>query len=192
MIVEVVEPQPACHDIACDVGHGTTAAERVRAEPQQGVGNGDAQLHGHHAGRLMDDEPEVAARLELGSERPGAAPACMREDGAGRDVGHDQGVGVLVVGERAGPVAIQVQRTDVDVADRRPGTRTPLGRRRRQRERANSDQRIVAGWARSGSMTGVCWRWASMHGPSPSVYCSSSIRVLTSFVVHTEPLGLIS
>ena len=28
-----------------------------------------------------------------------------------------------------------------------------------------------------------------MHGPSPSVYCSSSISVLTAFVVHTEPCG---
>ena len=28
-----------------------------------------------------------------------------------------------------------------------------------------------------------------MHGPSPSVYCNSSITALTAFVVHTEPWG---
>ena len=47
----------------------------------------------------------------------------------------------------------------------------------------------LAGAARSGSTIGRCWWWASMHGPSPRVYCSSSISALTSSVVHTDPCG---
>ena len=53
----------------------------------------------------------------------------------------------------------------------------------------NAAQRVTAGSARSGSTTGWLWRYASTHGPSPSVNCSSSIVALTSFVVHTEPCG---
>ena len=33
--------------------------------------DGDAELHGDHAGGLVDDEPEVAAGLQLGAERAG-------------------------------------------------------------------------------------------------------------------------
>ena len=50
-------------------------------------------------------------------------------------------------------------------------------------------QRTAAGSARSGSSTTRLLRWASTHGPSPSVYCRSSIKVLTSSVVHTDPCG---
>src|SRR5512140_1462938 len=50
--------------------------------------------------------------------------------------------------------------------------------------------RGVTGSARSGSATTVSCRWASTHGPSPSVYCSSSIRWLTSSLVHNDPRGI--
>ena len=50
--------------------------------------------------------------------------------------------------------------------------------------------RRVTGSARSGSATTVSCRWASTHGPSPSVYCSSSITWLTSSLVHNDPRGI--
>ena len=43
---------------------------------------------------------------------PGGAFGLQHEDRLGGDVGHDQGVGVLVVGERPRSVAVQVERTE--------------------------------------------------------------------------------
>jgi hypothetical protein len=54
---------------------------------------------------------------------------------------------------------------------------------------AKADQRTSAGSAKSGSTTGPPCRWASTQGPSPNVYCNSSIRALTSLDVHTDPCG---
>jgi hypothetical protein len=50
--------------------------------------------------------------------------------------------------------------------------------------------RRSAGSPRSGSVTTLpCWQ-ASRHGPSPRVYCSSSISWLTWSVVHNDPRGM--
>ena len=92
-----------------------------------------------------------------GPSAPGAAAACMVDDRPRRDVGDDQGVGVLIVGERAGTVAVQVERTEVDVADRhrepehRPGAGVDGGHgelrppdRRRVRQIGFDDRGVLA------------------------------------------------
>ena len=73
---------------------------------------------------------------------PGGAFGLQHEDRLGGDVGHDQRVGVLVVGERPRSVAVQVERAEADRShlereaehgpharlERRPGEREPAGR----------------------------------------------------------------
>ena len=52
-------------------------AEGVGAEAHEGVVDGNVELHGDHAGRLVDGEPEVRAGLEIRPDRPEEAPDCI-------------------------------------------------------------------------------------------------------------------
>ena len=73
---------------------------------------------------------EVSARLQLARPAlPGGAFACMHQDRPGGHVGHHQRVGVLIVGEWSGPVAVEVERAEADRSRPRRGkpktARTP-------------------------------------------------------------------
>ena len=48
---------------------------------------------------------------------PGRRVGLQHEDSLRGDVGHDQRVGVLLIGERTGLVAVQVERTQPNGAD---------------------------------------------------------------------------
>ena len=63
---------------------------------------------------LVHDVLEVGARLQLGGQLPGRRVGLQHEDRLGGDVGHDQRVGVLLVGERPRSVAVQVERPEAD------------------------------------------------------------------------------
>ena len=101
-------------------------------QADEGLADADVELGGDHAGGLVHDVLEVGARLELGGQLAGRRVGLQDEDGLGGDVGHDQGVGVLVVGERARPVAVEVE--GARGGPRRPaaGSRRPPARRRRR------------------------------------------------------------
>ena len=77
----------------------------------------DVELHRDHPGRLVDDVLEVGARLQLGGERSRRRVRLQHEHGLGDDVRGDQRVGVLVVGECARPVAVEIQRSESDGSD---------------------------------------------------------------------------
>ena len=93
---------------------------------------------------------------------------------------------MLVVGQRAWRAAIEVgapNRTAPTCIGNPKTARAPAATAGGE----NAGQRGRSGSARSGSRTGRSSRCASTHGPSPRVNCNSSISVLTSSELHTDP-----
>jgi hypothetical protein len=77
------------------------------------------------------------------------------EHSPGGDVGHDQGVSMLLAHQRSRSVSVQVQGAQADGThlNRKPNTAsTPTPTAAGE----NASQRSVAGAARSGSRTGRC------------------------------------
>ena len=151
-----VEAQRSRHHVVGHLGEGTVVAEGVRPQPDEGLADADVELGGDHARGLVHDVLEVGARLQLGGQLPGGGVRLQHEDGLGGDVGHDQGVGVLVVGERPRSVAYRLSapRRTAPTWRGKPNTaRTPASRA----GPVKASHRGVTGSARSGSSTGRSW-----------------------------------
>ncbi len=124
-----------------------------------------------------------------GARRPGAASACIpmiaRAATPARTTASACWSSVNGPGRSRYRLSAPTRTWPTDIGN--PNTaRTPAS----TADLVNSAHRDVAGSARSGSTTAAWSRWASMHGPSPRVYCNSSISALTSLVVHTDPCGV--
>ena len=154
-------------------------------QPKQGIVDRDVELDGDHAGGLVDDEAEVRTGFELGAQRTGRGAGLHLDDHPAGDVGERRASACWSAVERSGSVAIQVERAETHVADRH-----------REPEHGAGPDATAAGGTPPSANAGCGEigfadrrrsRWASMHGPSPNVYCNSSIRALTPLVVHIEP-----
>ena len=62
----------------------SVVGEDVRPETDQGLTDGDAELGGHHARGLVDDQVEVGTDVELGGHRIGGRVALHGQDRYGR------------------------------------------------------------------------------------------------------------
>ena len=82
--------------------------EGVRPQPHERLGDTDPGLDRHLAGRVVHDDVEVGGRLELCGQRARRRFGLHVQHPPGSHVGHRQPVGVLVIAQRAGPVAVQV------------------------------------------------------------------------------------
>jgi hypothetical protein len=154
--VGIFEPKTALDDVTGNLGDRAIVAKGVRAEPDQCLIHGHAKLHRDHPGGLVHDETEVGTSLEVGAHLTGAGAGLGRDDGPGGDAGEDLRISLLIGGQRSGPIPIQVERAHIDRTelDRDPNTaRAPAS----TAAAANADQRVTAGSARSGSLTG---RWS--------------------------------
>ena len=112
-----VEAQRSGHHVLGDLGEGSVVAEGVGPQPDEGLADADVELGGDHARGLVHHVLEVGAGLQLGGELAGRRVGLQHEERLGGDVGHDQRVGVLFVGERPRPVAVQVERPEADRSD---------------------------------------------------------------------------
>ena len=59
------EPQPSGDDVFGDVAKRTFVGEGVGAQTDQGLGDTDAELHRHGAGRVVHHEVQLGALLQL-------------------------------------------------------------------------------------------------------------------------------
>ncbi len=98
-------------DIACHLVDRALLAVGASTQTDQRFSGRDAELHGHHPCRLVHDVSEVRTELQIGTERALRRVGLHGDDRAGGDVGQEQGVGVLIGGQRASPVPIEVERT---------------------------------------------------------------------------------
>ena len=117
---------------------------------------------------------------------PGEAWACMASTAWAATPASTSAVGVLVVSHRAGLVAVEVEGAEADGAHlKREPEHGPGARRHRRRREGQPAGRV--GLGQVGLEHGRFSWWASTQGPSPRVYCNSSIRSLTALLEHTEP-----
>ena len=107
---------------------------------------------------------------------PGRRVGLHGEHGPRRDVGHHQRVGVLVVGERARPVAVQIERAQPHDADLYGKSEHGRALRRARPEARTPASEPSPGRRDRARAPGGRSSYASMHGPSPSVNCRSSIE----------------
>src|SRR4051794_13439347 len=59
------EAQPPVDDVPGHVVQRPAVAERVGAQPHEGLSHGHSELNGNHARRLMHDVLEVGVRLDF-------------------------------------------------------------------------------------------------------------------------------
>ena len=135
LVVGLSEAQPPGDHVVGHVGERSVVAEGVRPQPDQRRPDADAELDRDHAGSLVDLVAEVGCRGELVGERPGRRVGLEEEDCAGGDVGHDESVGMLIIGQRSRPVAVQAERTEPDSADPQRKGEDRHGRLPRRRAR---------------------------------------------------------
>ncbi len=79
-----VEAERSGHDVSSDIRERPVVSEGVGPETDERLADRDSELNRHHPGRLMDDEPEVGARLELGGHQPRGRVGLQKEHGLGR------------------------------------------------------------------------------------------------------------
>ncbi len=94
-----IEAQRSCDHGFGDLGEPKVVAEGVRPQLHQGLSDADPELDGDHPGCLMYDVSEVGALLQRGRESAGRRVRLQEDQGMRGDVGHDECVGVLLVGE---------------------------------------------------------------------------------------------
>ena len=95
-----IETQRSGDDSLRDLGEPTVIAEGVGPQPHQGFPDADAELDGDHPGGLVHDVLEVGALLQLGGKLAGRRVRLQEDDRMRGDVGHDERVGMLLVGQR--------------------------------------------------------------------------------------------
>ena len=147
--------------------------ERPGAHAGQRLGQGDPQIHHHHALRLVDPRPVHERGGQSRVELPGpvtVSPSSRRSVAArAKPRAEREPVGV----ERSGPVGVQVEDPEGDGAllegegEHARGRRAPA-RARRSRASGRAPRRA------SGTSTGRRVRNATQAGPSLAVNCSSA------------------
>ena len=90
----------------------TVVAEGVGPQPDEGLADADLELGGDHARSLVHDVVEIGTQPQLERQLAGGRVRLQDQHCLGGDVGHDQGIGVLVVGQWPRPVAVQVERPE--------------------------------------------------------------------------------
>ena len=122
-------------------------------EPNERLGNRNLELRRDHPGCLVNHVLEVCADFELGGKAVGRRVGLQHENRLRGDVGHDQRVSVLVVGQRTGRRSIEIERTEPN----RPNLHRKAKHRTAPAAIAgsrNASHRGFTGSTRSGSTTG--------------------------------------
>ena len=102
-------------------------------------------------------------------DKPGWRVRLKHKQNSGNDIGHGKGVGMLVITERPGFVAVEIKGTNGVPPIRTGNPKIPRAPAWTTRG-VKAGHRGIEGATRSGSATTMPERWASMHGPSPKVY----------------------
>jgi hypothetical protein len=76
----------------------------------------DTELDRDHAGGVLHDVVEIGTVLEPGPEVAFRRPRLYVQYPCGHHIGHDEGVGVLLVTKGPGTVPVQVDRSETGAA----------------------------------------------------------------------------
>ncbi len=112
-----VEAERSGHDVSRNLGQGTVVSEGVGPETDERLTDRDVELHGDHPGGLMDHILKVSTRVELGGDLPDGRLGLQEKDCLRGDVGHHEGVGVLLAVEGSRSVSIEVEGAEPYGAD---------------------------------------------------------------------------